>query len=452
LPHWLSKVVDLLQVETADLRELATLAGGNPKTFYRGARLNGVDLTGQDLSGMEFTDLHAANVALDGNTKLDSRYARTFSRANEEITRIGVEEYDTAWAEKWTKKFHAAHTVADRELVNEEGEALLALHSPVDDRWPTIWHQIWLKERKNSIRRHRLNRLALTHIARFRESSAWLPVFRRLWKHGPSDERDALSEFMQRSLREFAAKNGGEDKWFQDWSAFWTSSKTSGLGSELLFDVGLNWLQRQSINHRRWSSMWRSLWGISTASSRHVLREMGMHWLTASDQRALGWSSVWRRLWKDRDRQIDTDPTLLGVAEWWLENNPQSTAWGYVWEDIRKRLDDRAPPWLTSVALEWLRSNIQSKAWPAFWRKVLRHAQSSDREFLRDLGSAWLRERAVAEQWPVVFLEVWNIQPSRLEDDLRGLANDWLSKHPRSGWRNAIHDAVLTASADDAIL
>src|SRR6185437_2962983 len=52
--HWLDKVVELLLVETNDLRELARIAGGDPKTFYKAVSLQDLDIDGQDIEGMEF--------------------------------------------------------------------------------------------------------------------------------------------------------------------------------------------------------------------------------------------------------------------------------------------------------------------------------------------------------------------------------------------------------------
>jgi hypothetical protein len=52
--HWLDTVMALLQSETTDLRQLAIMAGGNPKTFYRGTRIEDIDPEGQDLSGLDF--------------------------------------------------------------------------------------------------------------------------------------------------------------------------------------------------------------------------------------------------------------------------------------------------------------------------------------------------------------------------------------------------------------
>lgn len=55
MAHWLEKVITLLQADTSDLRELARMAGGNPKTFYRGVRLRDLDLDGQNIEDMEFS-------------------------------------------------------------------------------------------------------------------------------------------------------------------------------------------------------------------------------------------------------------------------------------------------------------------------------------------------------------------------------------------------------------
>ncbi len=54
MTHWLETVIALLQADTGDLRELAKIAGANPKTFYRGVRLADLDVEGQDIGGMEF--------------------------------------------------------------------------------------------------------------------------------------------------------------------------------------------------------------------------------------------------------------------------------------------------------------------------------------------------------------------------------------------------------------
>jgi hypothetical protein len=56
MSHWLDKTITLLQADTFDLRELARIAGADPKTFYRGIRLADLDVSGQNVEDMEFAD------------------------------------------------------------------------------------------------------------------------------------------------------------------------------------------------------------------------------------------------------------------------------------------------------------------------------------------------------------------------------------------------------------
>jgi hypothetical protein len=55
LPHWLDVVVTLLRSDTANLKELARLAGRDPRYFYRGIDPSNLDLLGQDIDGIEFS-------------------------------------------------------------------------------------------------------------------------------------------------------------------------------------------------------------------------------------------------------------------------------------------------------------------------------------------------------------------------------------------------------------
>lgn len=54
--HWLDKVLELLEADTMDLRELAKIAGADARTFYRGIDPKLLDLNGQDVDGIEFDD------------------------------------------------------------------------------------------------------------------------------------------------------------------------------------------------------------------------------------------------------------------------------------------------------------------------------------------------------------------------------------------------------------
>ena len=71
MPHWLDKIITLLQAETFDLRELARIAGGDPRTFYRGIDPVDLDLTGQNIEGMEFSSSAHQNEHLRAQLELE---------------------------------------------------------------------------------------------------------------------------------------------------------------------------------------------------------------------------------------------------------------------------------------------------------------------------------------------------------------------------------------------
>jgi hypothetical protein len=60
MPHWLDKVIELLLAPTANLRELAHLAGRDPENFYLGVDVGKLELEGQDISGLNFSPRESA--------------------------------------------------------------------------------------------------------------------------------------------------------------------------------------------------------------------------------------------------------------------------------------------------------------------------------------------------------------------------------------------------------
>ena len=73
MEEWLQEVIAILSADTADLRELARICRANPRYFYRGASMEGIDISGQDIRGMEFTDLDLNRAKFDADTKFDQK-------------------------------------------------------------------------------------------------------------------------------------------------------------------------------------------------------------------------------------------------------------------------------------------------------------------------------------------------------------------------------------------
>ncbi|HYD88130.1 MAG TPA: hypothetical protein VEA80_11685 [Vitreimonas sp.] len=86
MTHWLEKVVLLLTADTTDVRKLAELAGGNPKTFYRGIRRADLELEGQNVDGMEFEDeIDASPRFTETDRAAFARYVFTASPKEERV-------------------------------------------------------------------------------------------------------------------------------------------------------------------------------------------------------------------------------------------------------------------------------------------------------------------------------------------------------------------------------
>ena len=69
-----SKLEAIVKSKSKDPRILAELAGGDPRSFYRGANFNNADLRGVDLRGYNLTAATFENARLDRNTKVDDAY------------------------------------------------------------------------------------------------------------------------------------------------------------------------------------------------------------------------------------------------------------------------------------------------------------------------------------------------------------------------------------------
>lgn len=84
MPHWLKTVIEIFEAPTSDLRELAHLAGGDPRTFYRGVNLSDLDTKGQNIDDMQFSN-QAPQVPDSGTHVPKTRRRRRKPSANDLI-------------------------------------------------------------------------------------------------------------------------------------------------------------------------------------------------------------------------------------------------------------------------------------------------------------------------------------------------------------------------------
>lgn len=72
------RIAEIVLSEDNDLRKLAEIAEADPKTFFRGSNMNGVDLRGTDLRGFDLTGVSAENCFVNLETKIDEKYFAVF--------------------------------------------------------------------------------------------------------------------------------------------------------------------------------------------------------------------------------------------------------------------------------------------------------------------------------------------------------------------------------------
>lgn len=72
--HWSDRVIKILEAKTGNLRDLAEIAGCDPKTFYKNQSLAGCDIRGQDLRGMDLSGCQLDRAVIDESTKIDPEF------------------------------------------------------------------------------------------------------------------------------------------------------------------------------------------------------------------------------------------------------------------------------------------------------------------------------------------------------------------------------------------
>lgn len=96
MAKWFERVCEIMLSEASDLKDLARIAGSDPRYFYCGANLNGADLRGMDLIGMEFHGASLNDVKVDAHTKADWPQLRQLVE-NEKWTKTREDELVTLW-------------------------------------------------------------------------------------------------------------------------------------------------------------------------------------------------------------------------------------------------------------------------------------------------------------------------------------------------------------------
>jgi len=134
--HWLAQAAEILKSPSGDLRELAEIAGYDPKEFYKHQDLSQCDLRGQDLRGLDFTGCNIEFSKIDGRTLIDPQFDPRKSSKKVRYLELDQKLVDLIDRFDWRKTF-ASRGWFIRFLSD------VALHALTEDRanWKRTVHQ-----------------------------------------------------------------------------------------------------------------------------------------------------------------------------------------------------------------------------------------------------------------------------------------------------------------------
>lgn len=435
MDHWLKTIVHLLEAETSNLRELAEIAGSDPRTFYIGTNMDGTDLSGQDLRGMQFTSLDLRFIKTDSYTQLDDIYRdhRNVRPHNKWATEtlgsvIPAEEWATSWLSRW----HRAKEIASRAELAAEATNWLFEQPEISDAWIKVWERVWLSERRRSEGRNILFGLAMERVF-IRENirGPWPAIWVRLWKHSQNEPQQLLSAFLEDSIQWFTEHIpvSPEPYWIATWRAHWKASRELPHLSSKLVSFGNDFLDRFP-EHSVWSSIWRDLW--EDGKNRNFLTSKATIWL--ADTAHAGWGPVWRRTWKSSSLHVEDRSKVASYAFEWIDNNFNDSTWPLIWLSINNLpINQHKISLALRTSNSWLsRLEIKNDHWLHVWLKSLELCTKirTNPSVLLDFARVWLNSRFESDIWLDVWRQVWAAE-SRAEARiyLQRLVLDWRNHH-----------------------
>lgn len=430
MSHWLQTVIDLLEAETSNLRELAILAGADPRTFYVGVKLEDLDIRGQDLRGMTFTNFDPKRVLADEKTEFDSSYQ---NRPSDQLYKDsgGHGSGDEEWALEWLKRWQREKGPKTRSELAEEATNRLSIRPPNNQYWAAVWQHVWLSERRDSDRRNHLFEIAFHHLSKAESGEiSWLSIWIRLWKHTNEPNRVSLELFLKSAIAWFTKLDLSDERWAKTWRELWKAARSAQLHSNELILRGFAFL-RDNPNHENWGTVWRDLWESRNKEHRKELLPMAMSWLVEVDDRHSGWTPVWRRVWKISEPPGNMD--LINVAAWWLDRNLQDFAWPSIWLLLERSAHSKQQrSWLSEMSMLWMpQARTKERDWPLVWSRTwdLNEDALVQKDLMR-LARDWLRTHMDYENW----FDVWRRMSSfetdeRQRDELEHLARLWRTLH-----------------------
>jgi hypothetical protein len=380
LSHWLQKVIKLFKSESVNLRDLAKLAGGDPRTFYIGANLDGADLSGQDLRGMTFSNFNVDKVKIDSKTKLDPKYLPLAMNVDGKSASPGVDfpgqlaqlrhlrrqEWQTQWLRLWNK-------AKDRRELTSVAVDWLKIQPIESVELPIVLLTVLNFSRENSSLRELAARwLTLNQFSLIYWGRLWLLVTAKASTEDKIEFMEVEGFTFLETTIEIADRKSVET-----WSLIWNRLRRRRKLSKRLVQLAQH-ASKIYGDHTRFVQL-----VLPHVTSEPFARKRLIGWLKNAPQRSASWPDIYVRL----INQTETDDEVVSMGIHWLQSNPNLSRWKKVWDAVLLKTGDHGT--LIRIARDWLeRTYPDIYVWPEVMASVIAAGVFSETEI--DTARKWL--------------------------------------------------------------
>ncbi|MGG3509345.1 hypothetical protein ABES58_28265 [Paenibacillus lautus] len=216
------------------------------------------------------------------------------------------------------------------------------------------------------------------------------------------------------------------------WPILWISCSRRYTDNEVLFTLGVKWIESNELNHQfmgyvlqclnrmqpqqnilssylqKWhesldisSPHWIYNWirMIVSIDNNPELLNKGIQWLEVNNLSHPLWTRVCTILC---DKAI-SHPVVFQIAERFLKENDTESAWPKIWQSMHKKYP--YTDWLLETALKWLRWNFNNNSWNYIWRAIFEDHPRND--IIVGLGISWLQKNELNQSWSYIWLELF---------------------------------------------
>ena len=171
--------------------------------------------------------------------------------------------------------------------------------------------------------------------------------------------------------------------------------------SDVLFELGLEWISKEDFKSNNWGGVWVQL--LKSERDQNKILQMGLEWIRNIDIHHNSFEQIWSFLFKKKPKDHMLKTKALLYLSHNLELKPSS--WQNIWSQLLKANLNKDQ--LVTMGFEFLQKNNEHGSWVLVWQDLYDENPLNLR--LRKIGHTWLLQKGNErkEEWTQVWLKVY---------------------------------------------